>query len=422
MSADRLRILYVTQLPPSPPRFGAQARMHGLMAALGKRHALTAVSLVDENFVPEESRRAMQAYCDEVVLVPNPAPTSGSGKRLLQLRSLASRHSFERRLWSVPGLQSAIDAAHARTRFDLVNLEFPYLGHLRLAPSGSAAPPVFVDSHEIAHQLARQIGRQQGGALRYLYGELNWRKLRREELGAYRRAEGVYFCSKADEERARALVPMRRTAVVPNAADVEHLRPRSDDPPPDGETLLFFGLLSTQPNVDGILWFAREVWPRIVARRPGARLKIVGKAPPDPVRALAGPKVEVAGLVEDLRPHLAAAAALIVPLRVGGGTRLKIVEGMAMGKAIISTRLGAEGLEVASGKELLLADSPEEFAAGALRLLEEPNLSRAMGETARRVAVERYSWEGASRTLESFFRQAVGAADASSARAAGGAR
>ena len=139
---ERLSILYVSQMPASPPRFGAQARIHGLMTQLARRHDLTAVMLIDDEFDAEECCRAMQAYCREVVLVTNPYGREGLTKRLLQLRSLASRRSYERIRVTVPALQSALDRIMRAKRFDIVNLEFPYLGHfeLRQAPPGEKVP------------------------------------------------------------------------------------------------------------------------------------------------------------------------------------------------------------------------------------------------------------------------------------------
>jgi glycosyltransferase involved in cell wall biosynthesis len=116
--------------------------------------------------------------------------------------------------------------------------------------------------------------------------------------------------------------------------------------------VVFFGLLSYIPNVDGVTHFVRGIWPRIVAAHPEARLKIIGGRAPPSLQAMAGPRVELSGFVPDLRPHLAAATAVVVPLRLGGGTRLKIVEAMAMGKAIVSTTLGAEGITAVPGRDL----------------------------------------------------------------------
>jgi polysaccharide biosynthesis protein PslH len=406
MSPEPLSILYVSPMPASPPRFGAQARVHGLMTQLARRHNLTAVILLDEEFDAEECRRAMQSYCREVVLVPNPH-RSLLKHRLRQLRSLASTRSFERLRVTVPALQRALDQVLLARRFDIVNLEFSFLGHfeLRQAPSGERLPLLVVDSHNIDYELARQYARAGDSLARRLYARANWRKLRREELGIYRDADGVYLCSAADERRLLDQVPGVRTAVIPNAADVEYYQPRPTDPRPDGRTVVFFGLLSYVPNLDGVIHFVRDIWPRIAEAHPDARLKIVGGRPPPSLLALAGPRVELTGFVPDLRPHLAAAAAVVVPLRLGGGTRLKIVEAMAMGKAIVSTTLGAEGIEAAPGRDLLIEDQPAAFADAVNRLLADPHLAARIGQSARRLAVERYSWSGAAQALEDFYRR-----------------
>jgi polysaccharide biosynthesis protein PslH len=406
MSPERLSILFVSQTPASPPRFGAQARMHGLMTELAQRHDLTAVTLVDDEFDAEECRRAMQAYCREVVMVPNPYVRQGLAKRLLQLQSLASTRSFERLQVTVPAMQRALDRVLRARRFDVVNLEFTFLGdcNLRQAPPGERLPPLVVDSHNIDYDLARQYARAGNSLTRRLYAEANWRKLRREELGTYRDADGVYLCSAADERHLLDHLPGVRTVVIPNAADVEYYRPRPTDPQPDGRTLVYFGLLSYVPNVDAVIHFVEEIWPRIAEVHPEARCKIIGGQPPPSLLALAGPRVELTGFVSDLRPHLAAAAAVVVPLRVGGGTRLKIVEAMAMGKAIVSTTLGAEGIEAVPGRDLLVKDAPAAFADAVNRLLTEPGLATRIGQSARQLAVERYAWSGAARALESFYR------------------
>jgi polysaccharide biosynthesis protein PslH len=407
MSQGRLSILYVSPMPASPPRFGAQARIHGLMSQLARRHDLTAVMQFDDEFDAEECRNAMQAYCQEIVLVPRPSVREGLAKRLLQLKSLASPRSWERRQSGMPEMKRALGRVLRAKRFDLVNLEFSFLGEcdLRQAPPNERPPRLVVDSHNIDYELARQYAREGSRLAHRLYAAVNWRKLRREELGTYRNADGVYLCSAADERRLLDQTPGVRTAVIPNAADVEYYQLRPTDPRPDGRTLVFFGLLSYAPNVDGVIYFVQKIWPRIAETHPEARLKIIGGKPPRLLQQLAGPRVELTGFVPDLRPHLAAAAAVVVPLRLGGGTRLKIVEAMAMGKAIVSTTLGAEGIEAVPGRDLLIEDQPEAFAHAVNRLLADPNLAARIGQSARRLAVERYSWSGAAQALEGFYRR-----------------
>lgn len=381
--------------------------MHGLMTHLARSHNLTAVVMLDDEFDADECRRAMQGYCREVILVANPYGRGGLRKRLLQLRSLASRSSFERLRVSPHAFQYALNDVLRAQHFDIVNVEFHHLGFcdLRQAPPGLKPPRVVIDSHEIAYDLARQYARAGGGLGRRLYAQANWQKLRRDELGAYSKADGVYLCSAIDERRLLEQIPTARTAVIPNAADVDYFRPRATDPVPDGRTIVYFGLLSTVPNVDGVVHFVKEIWPKILNSHPATHLKIIGGRPAPALQALAGPNIELTGFVDDLRPHLASAAAIVVPLRLGGGTRLKIIEGMAMGKAIVSTSLGAEGIDAVEGRDIVIADQPEAFAGAVNRLLTNPLLAAQIGRAARERALELYSWGSAALALENFYRK-----------------
>ncbi len=406
MSAERLRLLLLTLFPPSPATFGAQRRIQGLMRALGRRHHLTAVSLVPPSMDAVAAEQGMRELGAEAIVVAS-RPGSGLPKRVVQLRSLLSRHSFERRFYTLPELQRVVDALLRRHRHDIVHVEFPFLSHygLRQAPPGEPLPRLVLDEHNVEFDLVRQMTGAGRGLVRHLYNSVDWRKVRREEVAAWRSFDGVMFTSSPDEGRARALVPAVRSRVIPNAVDVDFFRPRPGDPPSDGRTVLFFGTFDYFPNHDGVLHFLREAWPLLAARHPGARLQIVGAGPPPEVRAFQGPRVEISGLVEDVRPHLARAGAVVVPLRIGGGTRLKILESMAMAKAIVSTRLGAEGIEAVHERDLLLADGPEALAAALARVLDDRGLAARMGAEARGLVERRYSWEVAAEALERFYRE-----------------
>ena len=409
MESSRLSVLLVSPMAPSPPRFGAQARTHGLLSYLGKDHDLTALVLHDDDETPAVSEPAMRAYCREVTFVRNPNPASGWRRRALQLKSWLSRRSYQRHLFAVPAFQAALDRALDSRRFDVVFVNLPYLAHygLRRSPAGTTAPAVVIDSHDIGYDLARQIAASAGSFSRRLHAKLNWRKLKTEELAAYNEADGVCVCSAADRNRLAADAPQANTVIIPNAADVERLQPRATDPKPDGRTVLFFGLLATVPNVDGVLFFVREIWPLIAAAHPDARFVVVGANPAPEILALKGPRVTILGPVDDLRPHLSAAAVIVVPLRLGSGTRLKILEAWAMGRPVVSTTLGAEGLDGVPDEHLLIADDPAEFARAVLKVLSEPKLADEIGRAGRVLAAERYSWRSAARSLEAFFRQTL---------------
>src|SRR5262249_43592053 len=161
---------------------------------------------------------------------------------------------------------------------------------------------------------------------------------------------------------------------------------------------------------DSILFFVREVWPRLAASHPQVRLKIVGPRPTPEILALRNERIEVTGAVDDVRAHLAAAAGVIVPLRVGGGTRFKVLEAMAMGKPIVSTTIGAEGIDVVHERHLLLADEPAQLAAAVGRVLDDAGLAARLGEEGRLLVTSSYSWEAAAGRLEEFLRELLAGA------------
>lgn len=409
MGTERLNILFVSPMAPSPPRFGAQARTHGLLSNLARRHDLSALVLHDDSDTPEVSGPAMRAYCREVAFVRNPNHARGWRRRALQARSWLSRRSYQHHLFAAPAFQEALDRMLGNQRFDVVFVNFPYLAHYRLrrSPPGTLAPVVVIDSHDVGYDLARQVAASSAPLGQRLHASLNWRKLAREELSAYNAADAVCVCSTADQKRLAADAPSANTVVIPNSADVEHLQPRGTDPAPDGRTVLFFGLLATVPNVDGVLYFLREIWPRIAAVRSDVRFVIIGADPAPVIRAQTAPGVTVVGPVDDLRPYLSAASVVVVPLRLGSGTRLKILEAWAMSRPVVSTALGAEGLDCVPGRHLLIADDPSEFAGSVLRVLSEPVLADELGRAGRALVCDRYSWRSSAEALEGFLKQVL---------------
>jgi len=412
MDRDRLKILFLAPFAPSPASFGAQRRAEGLMAALGRRHQITGVSVIPDDQDARAAERAMGEYCSEVVLIPRPSSGwEGAGKRLLQVRSLLSSRSLVRRLYDLQSVRDALHRLLSARAYDIVNVELPFLAFHELAksPRGARAPRLVLDEHNIEFDLARQQARQDMDAARRIYNAINWRKIRREEMQIWTGFDGVAFCSAADQARARALVPSLRSAVVPNAVNVEYFKPRPANPPSDGCTVLFFGALNYFPNQDGVLYFLREAWPLIEKSDPKARLKIIGQDPTPQILAHRGPRVEVAGKVDDVRGHLASAAVAIAPLRIGGGTRFKILEAMAMAKPVVSTSLGAEGIEAEAGRHLLLGDDPASLAAAVSRVLGDSQLGASLGRQGRALVEERYSWDGAARALEGLYREVLAA-------------
>jgi glycosyltransferase involved in cell wall biosynthesis len=403
-----MKILFVTPYLSTPPGFGAQRRMDGLMRTLAARHEVSVLSLVGKGPEVAEQVRQTKEYCERVVVMEHEVLNMNvREKRILQLRSLASRRSFEHLQTFHAPFQARFDEELASNDYDVVQVEFSQMAVFGFRRSDARRPLFVLDEHNIEYSLIERTAQAAETWDRKLYASLNWKKLRAEEHAAWRRFDGVALTSRNDERMLQGDIPGVRTAVVPNAVDLEQFCPIPV--PREPKTLLFFGAMNYHPNIDGVGHFLDETFPLIRAKCPGVRLQVMGQSPPDSIRARAASDVEILGFVDDPRPYLDRATAIVVPLRIGGGTRFKIVEAMAKGKAIVSTTLGAEGLDVEHEKNALLADDPESFARQVERLLNDPDLAENLGRAARVRAEESYGWGAAVDRLERFYDE-LGAA------------
>lgn len=384
--------------------FGAQRRLHELISGVASTNDTSVLSLVSPDENHHESIRATEAYCRRVVTVANPAYHGGQArKRLLQLASLGSSHSYEWQGHNEEPFRAALEQMLAH-RYDVVHFELaPMASYASACRRGRGRPPVLcLDEHNIEYDIVRRTAGVEAGALRRAYSAIEWRKVRKEERHAWTHLDGCTVTSARDQEMLLSDEPRTHTAVVPNGVNVDFFRP-ARALPQDPQTLLFFGAIDYYPNTDAMISFIHEALPGLVARYPHLRLSIVGRNPPDSILACRSDTVEVTGVVDDVRPWLARASVVIVPLRIGGGTRLKILEAMAMGKAVVSTTLGAEGLDVVPDRDLLLGDDGPGFVSQVGRLLDDRRLAARIGASARQLVTAKYSWKSSVRTLSAFY-------------------
>ena len=396
-----MKILFVSPFLPSPARFGGQRRIDGIARELASRHEVSVLSFNAEDEWELQSLDATRRYCREVRTVPNYEPRDRGAKRQAQLRSLISPHSYERSLTrGRVDFQRALDDMLRTTAFDVVQVEFMHMAAFSFAGAGDSALLV-LDEHNIEYDILRRTSEAGTTIVRRVYNALNWRKLAREERAAWRRFDGVALTSDRDEALLHADCAGCRTAVVPNGVDVGGF-PRSTGQV-DPDSILFFGAINYFPNADGVTYFVDEVFPLVREQRPGSTFRILGPGAGEEVLSRGGSGVEILGMVDDVNPHIDRAAVVVVPLRIGGGTRLKIVEAMAKGKAVVSTRLGAEGIDAVDGEHLLLADTPQEIADKVAQVLAYPGLAQRLGDAGRRLAESRYSWVTITTRLERFY-------------------
>jgi len=374
--------------------------MRGLAAA---NHEVSILSFTTTDQWTQESAEATRSFCKKVTTLPDLDARSLGEKRRQQLRSLLSLNSYEHlQVKGRADFQTQIDAHLAAEDYDVVQVEFANMASYRYASRGQR-PRLVLDEHNIEYDLQRRTAGSAEGKFRKVYNSLNWRKLGREERAAWRRFDGVVLTSVRDAQLLSTVSPGTRTAVVPNGVNVEQFQPAPVAP--EADQLLFFGANNYFPNHDALIYFIDEILPLVIQRRPNVKLSIVGPGAHETVLARQSRHVEVVGFVDDVMPHLDRASVVVVPLRIGGGTRLKIVEAMAKSKAIVSTRIGAEGIDVTHDRDALLADSPADFAAQVVRALEDPELSRRLGEQARILAEQRYAWTAVVGQLVRFYEQ-----------------
>lgn len=378
--------------------------MDGLMRGLAAAgHEVSILSFINSDQWTEETLEATRLFCKQVTTLADLDARTLSDKRRMQLRSLLSLNSYEHlQVMRRGDFQRQLDARLAAENYDVVQVEFANMASYRYARRGKT-PTLVLDEHNIEYDLQRRTAGSAEGKFRKVYNSLNWRKLGREEKAAWGRFDGVVLTSVRDAQLLAENAAGVRTAVVPNGVDVRQFQPAPQAPQED--QLLFFGANNYFPNHDALLYFIDEILPKVVERRPNVKLSIVGPGTHASVLARQSRHVEVVGFVDDVMPYIDRASVVVVPLRIGGGTRLKIVEAMAKSKAIVSTRVGAEGIDVTHDRDVLLADSPADFADQIVRALSQPELARRLGEQARELAEQRYAWTAVVGQLVRFYEQ-----------------
>lgn len=391
-------ILLLTPQFPYPPHQGTTLRNYNLIAGLAQRHEVHLLSFGD----PAASRGTpLDDLCHSVQVIVPP------GRTMLQrLQGLAFSRlpDMAQRLPSI-AFQSTLDATLERLDPDIVEVEgIEMAQYLFQAAShrGAANRPLLVfDDHNAEHVLQQRAFetdiRQPNRWLGAAYSFVQWQRLKGYERRACEAADRVVAVSEPDAAAIRRLVPGLQPYVVPNGVDMAYYTANvpalSKDQGPGPHDLIFTAKMDFRPNVDAVLWFAEAVLSQIRHESPQTRFWVVGKDPHPRLAPLAAdPGVVVTGWVEDVRPYIAGAALYVIPLRIGGGTRLKVLEAMGMGKAIVSTSLGCEGFDLTPDQELSIADTPDHFADAVLALLRDPQRRERMGETARQYANSHYDW------------------------------
>lgn len=396
-----MRILLLTPQRPYPPHQGTTLRNFNLVKELTKRHTVCVLTFLEPDQNPHDSGPLLE-LCEWLETAP--VPHRSTRLRLQQMLT-TRRPDMSLRLWS-PELNARLAARLREQPFDVVEIEgiemSPYLPTVEAA---QPQPMIIYDAHNAEWILQKRACLADlKNPVRWpaaAYSWVQWHRLRQYEADLLRRVDHTVAMSHPDKVALRDVAPDVPITVVPNGVDLAAYAEAGQTVAYD---LLFTGKMDFRPNIDAVLWFGKQVWPLILAQRPGTTFAIVGQRPHprlDVLRDLPG--VTITGYVEDVRPYLSGATVYVAPLRVGGGTRLKLLEAMVMGVPIVSTTVGAEGFPVVNGQELILADEPESFAQKVLDLLANPARRARLAAAGKAFAQANYGWDALIPHLEKIY-------------------
>jgi glycosyltransferase involved in cell wall biosynthesis len=393
-----LRIAVLDEELPFPLTSGKRIRTYNLLARLASRHRVTALChknpVRDEALAGEEVLRRLGI---EIRVVDRAVPPkSGPGFYARLAGNLLSPLPYSVSTHASPELADAVRTLAAENAVDVWHCEWtPYAQTLRDAFGERLADVRWsVMAHNVESLIWRRYAEAAENPVKRWYIRQQLRKFERFERWAYSAATAAIAVSREDAALMRSEFGATRVSVVENGVDVDHFRPQRDVERNPAQ-MLFMGSLDWRPNQDAAVQLLTEVLPRVRARIPHTTAVLVGRRPPDwlRARATATPGAELHADAPDVRPFLARCGFLVVPLRIGGGSRLKILEALATGTPVVSTRIGAEGLELTPDRDLIVADTPEDLADAALTAIRRPEELADTAESGRRQVLARYSWQ-----------------------------
>jgi glycosyltransferase involved in cell wall biosynthesis len=398
-----MRILWVKVGGLWPLNTGGRQRSFHIVAELARRHYVTLLTTHGPGDDPQGLAESLP-QCEEIISVAHAGAKRGSARfGLALLASWLSPYPVDLWRYRVPALRQEVLRRIGKAKVDLCVADF--LAATPNVPLDGPVPVVHF-AHNVEHLIWKRLRQVERSLWRRALLEVEWRKMRRYEARACTRAALTIGVSEGDRALLAATAPRALVSAIPTGVDTSYFMPNGSRERPG--TLVFTGSMDWYPNEDAILHFMHAILPRVRQELPSVSLTVVGRNPtPRLLTAATAAGIRVTGTVDDVRPYVAEAAVYIVPLRVGGGTRLKIFEALAMGKAVVSTTIGAEGLPLIPGEHFLQANDPAGFARAIVALLRNPERRRALGTAGRRLVEERYSWYQVTREFEARCREVV---------------
>jgi len=405
-----MRILLVTLEAPFPLNSGYRLHFWYVVRALAEAgHETVLASFVGPD-QDADSLSPLRKYAERLELVPFAVNTYETRNYLDLARGLLSIQPYSALRYVSADFAATLRRLLQSERFDAIICDQVY-ALVNLPPDTSV--PVIADTFQVPYFLLRRYARHFDHLLKRLYAWVEAEKTRRWEASMLGRLSALGVCSDLDGQLFQSLYPGVKVVGIPNIVDVNEYQPDLASEQPN--RLLYCGAMNWYPNQDAVQFFAGAILPELRRRAPEVRLVAAGRKPSEDFRKRFASlrELEFTGTVPDMHPEFAKAAVFVVPLRIAGGTRLKILEAAAMARPIVSTRIGAEGLDFVDGEEIVLADNPHEFAAAVARLLADPARRMALGQAARRRVERQYSLAALREALGRALGEVTGSQSAS---------
>jgi glycosyltransferase involved in cell wall biosynthesis len=404
-----MNILWLSHFLPYPPKGGAFQRSHYLLREAASRHRVSLVALNQRAVLTsakavEEATQVLGGIVSDLAWFEIPADRSRFRWGLTTALSYFRPSPYDVNWLRSWPLRRHLRERAGREHFDLIHIDT--LGLLPYAAELSGVP-VALNHHNIESQLMERRTEREGNPLKRHYFRRETSKLQRLERKACAEVAVNLVVSELDGERLRSISPEARIEVVSNGVDTQYFQPNPQVVRRPG-SLVFAGGMNWYPNRDAVNHFLAEIWPLLIADSPTRSVAIIGKEPPKALLdATRDSRIRAPGFVDDVRPWLDEAAIYVCPIRDGGGTRLKILDALAMTKPVVATGLSVEGLDLVEGAHYLRAETPAEFLEQIRRLEKDPRFAAELGSAGRKLVTERYAWSVIGHALETAYRESA---------------
>jgi glycosyltransferase involved in cell wall biosynthesis len=398
-----MRILWVKMGGLWPATTGGRVRSLNTISELARGHQVTVITTHGHGDDPQGLKQQLP-HCEAVVSVPYAVPKRGSAAFAAAVAgSWFSHYPVDLWKWRVAAVRREVDTVLAQGNVDLCIADFLFAAANVPTPGNV---PVLLFEHNVEYLIWQRLANLETTSWKRALFEMEWRKLRACEREAVANAALTIAVSDDDRDRLAEMSPGSRVVSIPTGVNTGYFTPRREAETP--MRLVFSGSMDWHPNEDAVCYFVETILPRIRAEFPNVSFSIIGRNPSARVRELtAQPGITVTGTVDDVRPAIAEGSVYVVPLRAGSGTRIKIFEALAMGQAVVSTTVGAEGLALESGRHFVAADTPHDFAQAVIRLLRDPGKRIALGDAGRALVEAHYSWAMVARQFEARCEEVV---------------